>query len=245
MNTQQKTIEGRKLQLKLEDENQTKILTSLFYELDKQGFKLSVYDGELFNSVSSLKDILDLYHDLSEMHIYVQKDDYKACASFIFWNGEDGIFCMYDYTYSLIDFLPKTNDLIYTLADERCERRELERLIESREKEKLVIKETIAHLMKNGFAIKNKNGSKCDINELLDLHARIFEQNNKAEGEEGEEIIIRVLDSDHDDGFISFKPHSGYFKIISGFSNNLSAYMNYIGEFMMKIKYGQVIITPK
>lgn len=122
MNTQQKTIEGRKLQLKLEDENQTKILTSLFYELDKQGFTLSVYDGELFNSVSSLNDILDLYHDLDVMHVHVQKGDYKACASFIFGNGEDGIYCMYDYSCSLKSFISRTLAFIERLANERCER---------------------------------------------------------------------------------------------------------------------------
>lgn len=112
----------KKLQLQLTDENQTKILTSLFYELDEQGFTISVFDGELFNSVSSLNDILDLYHDLDVMHVHVQKGDYKACASFIFGNGEDGIYCMYDYSCSLENFISRTLAFIERLANERCER---------------------------------------------------------------------------------------------------------------------------
>lgn len=87
----EKTIEDRKQELKLTDENQTKILTSLYHELGEQGFTLSVYDGELFNSVSSLDDILGLYHDLEEMHIHVTRGNYRAYASFMFWNGEDGL----------------------------------------------------------------------------------------------------------------------------------------------------------
>ena len=120
---------------------------------------------------------------------------------------------------------------------------------EKKLKERLVIRETIDHLIKNSFTIKNNDGSKFDINELLDLHARLFEQNNKAEeeeGEVGEEIRLRVLDGDHDDNFISFKPNAGYLNIISESSNNLSAYMIYIYEFMLKIKHnGQIIFMPE
>ena len=104
--------------------NEEKILNSFYSELNEQGFSFSVYDGELFNKVSSVGDILDLYHDLDDMSIHVKKGDYKACASFIFGNGEDGVYCMYDYSYSLLEknLLTKTFKLIDELADERCER---------------------------------------------------------------------------------------------------------------------------
>ncbi|PXZ04377.1 hypothetical protein [Gilliamella apicola] len=104
--------------------NEEKILNSFYCELKEQGFSFKIYDGELFNSVSSLNDILDLYHDLDVMHIHVQKGDYNASASFIFGNGEDGIYCMYDYSFSLQEkkLLTKTFELIEELADERCKK---------------------------------------------------------------------------------------------------------------------------
>ena len=110
--------------LEITKQNEEKILNSFYSELKEQGFSFKVYDGELFNDVRSLDDILDLYHDLDVMHIHVQKDDYKGCASFIFGNGEDGVYCMYDYSYSLQEknLLTKTFNLIDELADERCER---------------------------------------------------------------------------------------------------------------------------
>lgn len=110
--------------LEITKRNEEKILNSFYSELNEQGFSFSVYDGELFNKVSSVDDILDLYHDLEMMSIHVKRGDYKASASFIFGNGEDGIYCMYDYSYSLQEknLLTKTFNLIDELADERCER---------------------------------------------------------------------------------------------------------------------------
>lgn len=112
----------KKLQLQLTDENQTNILMSFYCELLEHGFSFKVYDGELFHDECSLDDILDLYHDLDAMHIHVQKDDYKGCASFIFGNGEDGVYCMYDYSCSLENLIPRTLAFIERLANERCER---------------------------------------------------------------------------------------------------------------------------
>ena len=110
--------------LEITKRNEEKILNSFYSELKEQGFSFSVYDGELFNKASSVDDILNLYHNLDVMHIHVQKGDYKASASFIFGNGEDGIYCMYDYSYSLQEknLLTKTFELIDELAEERCER---------------------------------------------------------------------------------------------------------------------------
>lgn len=222
----EKTIEDRKQELKLTDENQTKILTSLYHELDEQGFTLSVYDGELFNSVSSLNDILNLYHDLDEMHIHVKKGDYKACASFIFGNGEDGVYCMYDYSYSLKNLIGDTLALVDTLANERCERRER---IQIKEKERIVIKETIEYLIRNGFSIKKQNDSAFNMQEFLDLHSHLFEKNNGTGNGKvnGEEIFLKVIDADHDDGFISFMPSNGCYYVITNYSDHLSQYMNY------------------
>lgn len=118
----EKTIADRRLELKLTDENQKNILMSFYCELLEQKFSFKIYDGELFNDVRSLDDILDLYHDLDVMHVHVQKGDYKACASFIFGNGEGGVYCMYDYSCSLENFISRTLAFIERLANERCER---------------------------------------------------------------------------------------------------------------------------
>ena len=116
----EKTIADRKLT----DENQTNILTSFYCELLAQKFSFKIYDGELFYPVNSLTDILGLYNDLEEMHIHVTRGDYKACASFMFWNGEDGVYCMYDYSCSLESFIGRTLAFIDRLANERQERLE-------------------------------------------------------------------------------------------------------------------------
>ena len=108
--------------LEITKQNEEKILNSFYSELKEQGFSFKVYDGELFHDECSLDDILDLYHDLDAMHIHVQKDDYKGCASFIFGNGEDGVYCMYDYSCSLENLIPRTLAFIERLANERCER---------------------------------------------------------------------------------------------------------------------------
>ena len=104
--------------------NEEKILNSFYCELKEQGFSFSAHDGEFSHKIDSFENILDLYHDLDVIHIHVQKDDYKGCASFIFGNGEDGVYCMFDYSYSLLEknLLTKTFKLIDELADERCER---------------------------------------------------------------------------------------------------------------------------
>ena len=112
----------KKLQLQLTNENQTNILTSFYCELLEQGFSFKVYDGELFHDACSLDDILDLYHDLNVTHIYVTRGSYRARASFILGNNEDGVYCMYDYSCSLKSFISRTLAFIERLAKERCER---------------------------------------------------------------------------------------------------------------------------
>lgn len=101
--------------------NEKKILNSFYSELKEHGFSFLAHDGEFFNKIDSFEDILDLYHDLDEMTIYVQKGNLKASASFIFGNGEFGIFCMYFYSDSLEEFLTKTLLLMDQLVDEKNE----------------------------------------------------------------------------------------------------------------------------
>lgn len=225
--------------LEITKRNEEKILNSFYSELKEQGFSFSIYDGELFNKVSSVEGILDLYHNVEEMIIRVKRGNYKASASFIFGNGEDGIYCMYDYSYSLQEknLLTKTFKLIDKLADERCERLELKKRNQSKEKEKLVIEETIAHLTKHGFKIQTPNGSKFDMQTFLNLHAELFEKNY--DKDKGEKIFLKLLDAKHQEGFISFMPSSGYFNVVSNYSNTLSEYMPHVMNFAHKIKYSR------
>lgn len=97
-----------------------KILTSFYCELKEQGFSISVCDGEIFNSASSLDDILVLCH-LDEIYFTLRRGDYIACATLMF--GNVGC-CMYDYTDLLEDFLTKTNELI---GPEDCSESEKEK----------------------------------------------------------------------------------------------------------------------
>lgn len=78
---------------------------------------------------------------------------------------------------------------------------------EKMELEKLFIKATIEYLIKNGFTIKNQDGSQFDMQEFLDLYFCIFEKNYRTDkAEQGEEILLKIIDANHDDGFISFMP---------------------------------------
>lgn len=107
--------------LEITKRNEEKILNSFYNELREHGFSFSAHDGEFSHKINSFEDILDLFHDLDEMSIYVQKDDLKASASFIFGNGEFGIFCMYFHSDSLTNYLTQTELLMEQLVDEKNE----------------------------------------------------------------------------------------------------------------------------
>lgn len=107
--------------------NEIKVLTSFYYELERQRFSLKVYDGELYKKINSLDDILAFHSDLDEMSIHVERNDFRAVAHFIFGCGEFVLYCMYDYSSSLKGFINETLVLMETLANEtlaneRCER---------------------------------------------------------------------------------------------------------------------------
>lgn len=103
-------------------ENEIKILTSFYRELKHQGFSFTVYDGELYNEIETLDQILAFHSNLDEMSIHVERDNLKGCALFTFGSGEDGIYCIYDYSCSLESFISRTLAFIERLANERCER---------------------------------------------------------------------------------------------------------------------------
>lgn len=114
---------------------------------------------------------------------------------------------------------------------------ELEERIQIKEKENTVIKETIEYFIRNGFAIKNQDGSQFNMQKLLELHSHIFDKNNGTGNGKvnGEEIFLKVIDADHDDGFISFMPSNGCYYVITNYSDHLSQYMNYTMCIMRKI----------
>lgn len=107
-------------------ESEIKILTSFYYELKRQNFSLKIYDGELYNKIDSLDNLLALHRDLNEMLIYVERDNLRSIARFIFGCGEFVLYCLYDYSSSLKGFINETLMLMKTLANERCEKLELE-----------------------------------------------------------------------------------------------------------------------
>lgn len=116
---------------------------------------------------------------------------------------------------------------------------ELEKRIQIKKKENIVIKETIEYLIRNGFSIKKQDGSPFDMQEFLDLHSHLFEKNNGTGNGKvnGEEIFLKVIDADHDDGFISFMPSNGCYYVITNYSDHLSQYMNYTMCIMRSIAY--------
>ena len=89
-------------------ESEIKILTSFYFELKRQKFSLTVYDGERYNEIDSLDNLLALHRDLNEMLIYVERDNLKSVARFIFGCGEFVLYCLYDYSSSLKIFINET-----------------------------------------------------------------------------------------------------------------------------------------
>lgn len=105
-------------------ESEIKILTSFYYELKRQKFSLKIYDGELYNKIDSLDELLALHCDMNEMLIYVERGNLKGFARFIFGCGEFILYCLYDYSSLLKCFMNNTLMLMEKLATERCEKLE-------------------------------------------------------------------------------------------------------------------------
>lgn len=108
--------------------NEIKILTSFYYELKRQHFSFTVYDGERYNKIDSLDEILALHRDLDEILIYVERDNLKMYARFIFGCGESVLYCLYDYSSSLKIFINETLALMQRLATKLCETLEREQI---------------------------------------------------------------------------------------------------------------------
>ncbi|MCO6559784.1 MAG: hypothetical protein J6574_01610 [Gilliamella sp.] len=104
-------------------------------------------------------------------------------------------------------------------------------------KENQVIRETCNYLINNGFSIKQQNDEKLNLEKLLTLHDQLFDQNggNGNGNVDGEEIFLKVIDADNQDGWISFKPSNGFMYVITGHSDNLCKYMYAIQSFMYHI----------
>lgn len=112
------------LEMQLSHKNEIKILTSFYYELKRQKFSLKIYDGELYNKIDSLDELLALHRDMNEMLIYVERGNLKGFARFIFGCGEFILYCLYDYSSLLKCFMNDTLMLMEKLATERCEKLE-------------------------------------------------------------------------------------------------------------------------
>ena len=111
-------------------ENEIKILTSFYNELKRQHFSLTVYNGERYNKIDSLNEILAFHSNLDKMSIHVERDNLKGIAHFIFGCGEFVSYCMYDYSRSLKCFINETLALMETLATEIYERKYIRKDIE-------------------------------------------------------------------------------------------------------------------
>lgn len=111
----------------------------------------------------------------------------------------------------------------------------LEERTQIKGKENIVIRETIQYLIKNGFAIKNQDGSQFDMQKFLELHSHIFDKNHGTGNNiNGEQIFLKVIDADHYDGFISFMPSNGCY-VITDHSDHLSQYIYYVMCIMRKL----------
>lgn len=116
------------LEVQYARKNEIKILTSFYYELKRQHFSFTVYDGERYNKIDSLDEILAFHRDLDEMLIYVERDNLKEFARFIFGCGESVLYCLYDYSSSLKIFINETLALMQRLATKLCETLEREQI---------------------------------------------------------------------------------------------------------------------
>lgn len=110
----------KKNDLTITQQNEQKIITSLYNELKEHNFIISVDDGEEFHKDQSLPDVLDWHRNLDEMMLYVHNQDKENIGTvyLVFGNGSLGIYCLSDYSQKLEPLITKTDALIEKLMKE-------------------------------------------------------------------------------------------------------------------------------
>lgn len=214
--------------------NEKIILYVFFYELYQQDFSLSINENGKITNIDSFETMLQIYDLVTEVTFYVRRGDYNGRAVFTFGNTELGIFCMYTKSDSLKPFIVNTIAVIADLAQKKHKMRELEQLIKAKEFEQsnewAVIQKIIIHLHRNGFSVKNTDGSKLNMRTLSELHERQFNETKKTGTKNP--ICLTVIDADHQDGYIQFTAGNGFFNVITGYSHHLTYHINLINQYM-------------
>lgn len=224
-------------------QNQKKISTSFYNELRRQNFSLSVNeDGEIIK-ITSLDIMLSIPTWTTKITIYVRRGKYNAQAVFKFGNSQQlGVSCLYRRTDSLAKFLTQTELLIEQLASKiDSSQFELEKQIlineKAKSKEQLIVQETLDHLRRNSFVIKNKDGSDLDMKNTLDLHSQLFDENlGKKWKFTKKTFSLNVFHVEHEKCFITFMPTAGLF-VIKKYSRPLRPCINFIICFMHSEKF--------
>lgn len=98
------------------------------------------------------------------------------------------------------------------------------------EQEWAVIQKIIVHLHRNGFSIKNTDGSKLNMRTLNELHEQQFNETKKT-GTKAP-IYLTVIDADHQDGYIQFTAGNGFLSVITGYSCHLTCHINLINRYV-------------
>lgn len=218
--------------------NEKLVLSTFFYELKEQDFTLSINKNGKIIKIDSFETMLQIYDMVTEITFCVRRGDYNGRAVFTFGNTEFGIFCMYTKSDSLKPFIVNTIAVIADLAQNKHKMRELEQQIKTKEKgnlgrlsEWVVIQKTINYLTKNGFLVKNTDGSALNMGMLYELHERSYDSQfngTKNTGTKKESICLDVIDADYQDGYIQFTVGNGFYNVITGYSRNLTFHVNYI-----------------
>lgn len=224
-------------------QNEKQILKSFYNELKEQNFSLSINEEGEITKITSLDMMLSIPELAKEMTFYVCNGNYKARAVFKFGNGQQlGVSCLYTRTDSLAKYLTQTDHLIEQLASKIDNNQfELEKQIlineKAKAKEQLIVQETLDHLRRNSFVIKNKDGSDLDMKATLDLHGQLFDENlNKKWKFTKKTFSLNVFHVEHKQGFITFMPTAGSF-VIKKYSRPLGACINFIFFFMHSKKF--------
>lgn len=213
----------------LTQRNEVLILRSFFYELKNHKFSISVYEEDEIFKIYSFETILEIHDFVKGITFHVSRGNYRGYATFSFGNTELGIFCMNSKSDSLKPFIVNTLAVIANLAQKKHLMYELEQRIKIKESARLnewaIIQETIDHLIRNGFSVKNTDGSKLDLRILCKLHERSHDK--QFNGTKKESICLKVLSADCQDDYIQFTAGKGL-NVISGYSRNLTFQVNFI-----------------